>query len=41
MERNRYQVFVGRDSAFMDFIYRLSPERAAKYIFKQMQSLLP
>jgi NAD(P)-dependent dehydrogenase (short-subunit alcohol dehydrogenase family) len=41
IERNRYPVFVGRDSAFMDFIYRLSAERAAKYIFKQMQSLLP
>jgi len=26
---------------FMDFIYRVSPERAANYIFKQMQSLLP
>jgi NAD(P)-dependent dehydrogenase (short-subunit alcohol dehydrogenase family) len=41
IEKDRYQVFVGRDSAFMDFIYRVNPKRAAKFIFKQMQSLLP
>ena len=41
IERDRYRVFVGSDAAFMDFIYRLSPERAANYIFKQMKSLLP
>ena len=40
IEQNRYRILVGSDSAFMDFIYRLSPERAANYIFKQMQSLL-
>ncbi|MBN1306063.1 MAG: SDR family oxidoreductase [Anaerolineales bacterium] len=41
MEKNQYRVLVGSDAAFMDFIYRLSPERAANFIFKQMQSLLP
>jgi short-subunit dehydrogenase len=41
IEQNRYRVLVGSDSAFMDFIYRLSPRRAANYIFKQMKSLLP
>jgi NADP-dependent 3-hydroxy acid dehydrogenase YdfG len=41
IERDRYRIFVGSDAAFMDFIYRLSPERAANYIFKQMKSLLP
>ena len=41
IERDRYRILVGSDSAFMDFIYRISPERAANYIFKQMQSLLP
>lgn len=41
IEENRYRVLVGSDSAFMDFIYRITPERAAKFIFKQMQSLLP
>lgn len=41
IEKDRYQVFVGRDSAFMDFIYRLNPRRAAKFIFQQMKALLP
>ncbi|MFZ6017971.1 MAG: SDR family NAD(P)-dependent oxidoreductase [Chloroflexota bacterium] len=41
MEQNRYRVLVGSDARFMDFIYRLSPQWAAKYIFKQMQNLLP
>jgi NAD(P)-dependent dehydrogenase (short-subunit alcohol dehydrogenase family) len=41
MEKDHYQILVGRDSAFMDFIYRVSPKNAAKIIFKLMQSLLP
>jgi len=41
IEKDRYSIFVGRDAAFMDLIYRLSPKRAANYIFRQMQSLLP
>ena len=40
MEQNRYRVLVGSDAAFLDFIYRLSPQRAANFIFKQMKSLL-
>jgi short-subunit dehydrogenase len=41
MEQNRYRVLVGSDARFMDLLYRLSPQRAANYIFKQMQNLLP
>jgi NAD(P)-dependent dehydrogenase (short-subunit alcohol dehydrogenase family) len=41
MEKDHYQILVGRDSAFMDFIYRVSAKHAAKFIFKLMQSLLP
>ena len=41
IERNRYRVFVGSDSTFMNLLYRLSPKYAAKMIFKQMKSLLP
>jgi short-subunit dehydrogenase len=41
MEKNRYRVLVGSDAKFMDFIYRLNPERAANFIFQQMKSLLP
>lgn len=41
IEKNRYQLYVGKDSSFMNFLYRISPERAAKTIFNQMRSLLP
>jgi short-subunit dehydrogenase len=41
MERNRYRILVGSDSALMDFVYRLNPKRAARFIYNQMKSLLP
>ena len=41
IEQDRYRILVGSDAAFMDFIYRVSPESAANYIFRQMQLLLP
>jgi short-subunit dehydrogenase len=41
MEKNKYRVLVGQDASFMDFLYRLSPERAARMIYDQMKSLLP
>lgn len=41
IEQNHYRILVGPDSAFMDFIYRISSKHAAKFIFQQMQSLLP
>lgn len=40
IEQNRYRVLVGSDATFLDRFYRLSPERAANFIFKQMKSLL-
>lgn len=40
IEKNRYRVTVGSDATFLDRLYRLSPERAANFIFKQTQSLL-
>ncbi len=40
MEANRYRVLVGKDSRFMDWLYRLNPERAAGFIAKQMKALL-
>ncbi|HKY53247.1 MAG TPA: SDR family oxidoreductase [Anaerolineales bacterium] len=40
VEQNRYRVLVGSDARFMDFIYRLNPQRAANFIYKQMKSLL-
>lgn len=41
VERDEYEILVGRDSAFMNFIYRVSSRRAAKFISRQMASLLP
>ena len=40
MEKDKYRVLVGQDAAFMDFLYRLAPERAARLIFDQMKQLL-
>lgn len=41
MEANAYRVLVGPDAKLMDALCRLSPERAAAFIYKQMRSLLP
>jgi short-subunit dehydrogenase len=41
MEKNRYRVLVGSDSRLMDLLYRVSPQWAANFISKQMESLLP
>ena len=41
IEQNRYRVLVGSDAAFLDLLYRLSPQRAANFMFRQMKSLLP
>lgn len=40
MEKDRYRVLVGQDARFMDLIYRLNPERAARFIRKKMKGLL-
>ena len=40
MENNEYRILVGKDASFMDFIYRLNPKRAARFINNKMQSLL-
>jgi len=40
MENDRYRVLVGKDSVFMDMIYRFNPKRAAGLISKKMKALL-
>jgi len=40
MEHDRYRALVGSDAKFMDRIYRLNPEYAAKFIYRQMKELL-
>jgi hypothetical protein len=41
IEKNKYHILVGSDARMMDFLRRLAPERAAKFIYTQMRSLLP
>jgi short-subunit dehydrogenase len=41
IEKNTFQAFVGRDSKLMNFLYRLSPRRATRFIQKQMKAMLP
>jgi hypothetical protein len=41
MEQNKQRIFVGRDSALMDKLYRLNPVYAARAIATKMQSLIP
>ncbi|MDR0802925.1 SDR family oxidoreductase [Fluviicola sp.] len=40
MEKNKFRVLVGNDAKFMDFLYRLNPKFATKFIQKQMKDLL-
>lgn len=40
IERNKPQIFTGKDSRLMNRLYRLSPVYATKLITKQMKSLL-
>jgi len=41
MEKDKSHVFVGKDAAFMDKFYRLSPPFAARTIARKMRALLP
>ena len=41
IEKNKYQIFVGSDSKMLNTFTRFAPEKAAKFIFEQMKSLLP
>jgi short-subunit dehydrogenase len=41
MEKNKLQIFTGKDSNMMNLLYRLNPVFATNLIAKQMKSLLP
>ena len=41
MEKNKVRIYVGSDSKMMNFLYRLNPGYATRFIAKQMKSLLP
>lgn len=40
IKKDRFRILVGSDAKFMDFLYRLAPKFATKYIAKQMGDLL-
>jgi len=40
IECNRYRVLVGKDAKFLDFLYRLNPKLAAKFIYSKMKERL-
>ncbi len=40
IEKDKFRILVGSDAKFMNFLYRLSPKFATKYIAKQMGDLL-
>ncbi|NLE33974.1 MAG: SDR family NAD(P)-dependent oxidoreductase [Bacteroidales bacterium] len=41
MEKNKVRILVGKDSKFLNLLYRISPGYATRFISKQMKSLLP
>lgn len=41
MESNKLYLYIGSDSKFMNFLYRMAPGFATRFIAKQMKSLLP
>lgn len=41
IEKNKLQIFLGKDSNLMNILYRLNPVFATNLIAKQMKSLLP
>lgn len=40
VEKEKFRIIVGKDSKFMDILYRLNPKRAVHLILKNMSSLL-
>ena len=41
MEKNEYHIFVGQDAKMTNFLSRVNPKQAAKFIYSQMRELLP
>ncbi|MFP4323193.1 MAG: hypothetical protein ACLFTK_12130 [Anaerolineales bacterium] len=39
IERDAFQVYVGRDANMMNMLYRLSPKRATRFMYNQMKAL--
>jgi short-subunit dehydrogenase len=41
IEKNKVRIMVGKDSKFLNILYRISPGYATRFISRQMKSLLP
>ncbi|MGB4676555.1 MAG: SDR family oxidoreductase [Aggregatilineales bacterium] len=41
IERDQFQVYVGNDAKLMNFLYRLNPRSATRFMFNRMKALLP
>lgn len=41
IEKNKQRIFVGKDSRIMDYIYRINPDWAMRFIAKKMKRHLP
>jgi short-subunit dehydrogenase len=41
MERNKFQIYLGKDSNMMNILYRIHPRWATNFMFNQMKTLLP
>lgn len=39
IEKNKFQLYVGSDSKFMNFIYKINPKAAIKYIKSKMKNM--
>lgn len=41
MEKDKFQVYIGKDAKMMNYLYRLNPRRATRFMYGKMKSLLP
>lgn len=41
MERDQFQVYIGNDARLMNWLYRINPRFAIRFIFNRMKALLP
>ena len=39
IENETFKIYIGKDSKFMNFIYKLNPQKAIKYINKLMNKI--
>lgn len=40
MEQDKFQVYIGNDAKMMNYLYRLNPRRATRFMYSRMKALL-